>query len=459
MRTLRRLSVLLLLGTLVAGSSATATPVSSQSPWLSYHGGANGAASALAVTAVDTSAPAWTSPQLDGSIYTEPLIDGQLVYVATENDSIYALNASTGAVQWRTSVGEAVPASSLPCGDIAPSVGITGTPVIDQFRHELFAVAEVLRNGAVQHELVGLSTLTGAIEMRQVIDLPGMVPQNYLQRTGLALDGGRVYFGVAGNDGDCAFYRGRLFSVAERGGSVRSFTIDSAGGQYQGGIWMGGAAPDVDATGDLWVSVGNGSVRTTGQPYDHSDAVLKFSPALKLLSFFTPSNWAEQNAQDLDISATPAFLTNGLVVVAGKAPTLYVESSNHLSGVGHPLAQATRSCPSDIDGGPVVSGDVAILPCLSGPEAVRAVVTPTGGVTITNLWQATAGGGPPLLTRSRVWTIGRDGVLYGLSLTTGAVVQSVTIGAVANHFTTPSIGDGELVVANANAVLAFRATS
>ena len=74
---------------------------------------------------------AWTSPVLDGQVYGEPLEATGRVYVATENDTIYALAANTGAVLWSTHVGTPVPSGDLPCGNISPTVGITGTPVID----------------------------------------------------------------------------------------------------------------------------------------------------------------------------------------------------------------------------------------------------------------------------------------------------------------------------------------
>ena len=67
---------------------------------------------------------------------------GHLVYVATENNTVYALSAAKGAVEWSTHLGKPVPASALPCGNISPVVGITGTPVIDAARHEIFAVAD-----------------------------------------------------------------------------------------------------------------------------------------------------------------------------------------------------------------------------------------------------------------------------------------------------------------------------
>ena len=88
--------------------------------------------------------PAWTSPVLDGQVYGEPLEATGRVFVATENDTMYALAANTGAVLWSTHVGTPVPSGDLPCGDISPTVGITGTPVVDVARGEIFAVADEL---------------------------------------------------------------------------------------------------------------------------------------------------------------------------------------------------------------------------------------------------------------------------------------------------------------------------
>jgi outer membrane protein assembly factor BamB len=72
------------------------------------------------------------------------------------------------------------------------------------------------------------------------------------------------------------------------------------------------------------------------------------------------------------------------------------------------------------------------------------------------LWQANAGGGPPIVAAGLVWTVGKNGVLYGLDESTGAVRQQVSIGSVDNDFTTPSVGDGLLLVASSNRVVAFR---
>src|SRR5437764_14971265 len=80
----------------------------------------------------------WRSPVLQGQLYGEPLVNGSYVFVATTADVVYALRAADGTVAWSTTVGRPVPAEDLPCGNISPTVGIVGTPVIDPSRHEIF---------------------------------------------------------------------------------------------------------------------------------------------------------------------------------------------------------------------------------------------------------------------------------------------------------------------------------
>jgi hypothetical protein len=274
-----------------SGATGAGTSTEVCCSWTVYHGDAAGSGVSNSVSAVVTSAPAWTSPALDGELYGEPLVFGGDVYVATEDDTVYALSSATGAVAWSTHIASPVPSSKLPCGDISPSVGITGTPVIDPSRNEIFVVADELVNGGPAHKLIGLSTTSGAIELDEDVDPPGADPANLLQRTGLTLDQGAVVFGMGGNFGDCATYKGRVVAVDETGGSPTFFTVDAAAGDNQGAIWMGGAAPTVDGSGDIWVAVGNGSVYSASQPYDDSDSALELSPSLQLLQYFAPTSW------------------------------------------------------------------------------------------------------------------------------------------------------------------------
>jgi outer membrane protein assembly factor BamB len=406
------------------------------------------------VTAVNTASPAWTSPALDGQLYGEPLVWSGRIYVATEDDTVYALSSSTGVVVWSTHIASTVPSSSLPCGDIPPTVGITGTPVIDQSRHEIFVVADEKVSGSQSHVLVGLNTASGAIELTQNVDPPGADPASLLQRTGLTLDAGQVVFGMGGNYGDCATYRGRVVAVSEAGGTPTYFTVDAAAGDSQGAIWDGGAAPAVSSSGDIWVAAGNGSVYSASRPYDDSDSALELSSSLQLLQYFAPTNWPQNNADDYDMSMVPALLTDGQVVLAGKSRIVYLLNGADLGGIGGQETSG-EACNENIEGGSAVVGTTVYLPCLSGPVAVQVTASPP---TLSVLWSSSVGGGPPIVAADLVWTIGRNGTLYGLDPSTGAVQQQASIGVPANHFPTPSVGDGLLLAPSANQVVAFRAT-
>ncbi len=435
--------------------ASTHSPERAESPsWTVYHDDAAGTGVAAGVGSVDTAARAWTSPALDGQLYGEPLVFGARVYVATEDDTVYALSAATGAIAWSARLGTPVRSSMVPCGDITPVVGITGTPVIDQARSEIFVVADELKNGKPTHMLTGLNTDSGRVELSQEVDPPGQVPTDVLQRTGLTLDDGHVYFGFGGNQGDCGIYRGRVVSVPESGGTPRFFTVDAAHGEHQGAVWMGGGAPAVSPNGDLWVTTGNGSLNK--HPYDDSDAVLDLSPALRLLQFFAPASWRRDNANDLDFATEPILLPDGQVIVAGKSPTVYLLNGRHLGGIGTQQAKLGPVCSSDVDGGSAHVGMTVYLPCRSGILAVKATKSPA---SLRLLWNSGAGGGPPVVTGGLVWTIGQNGKLYGLDPATGRVRQQAAIGTPANHFPTPGVGAGLLLAPSDRNVIAFRASS
>jgi polyvinyl alcohol dehydrogenase (cytochrome) len=448
-------------GMALAAPAAAATsgpPAGSPGPppgaWTVYHGDPAGSGVARPVPAVDTSARAWTSPTLDGQLYGEPLVSGGRVYVATENDTVYALSAATGAVAWSRHLGTPVPSGSLPCGDISPTVGITGTPVIDPGRGEIFAVADEVVHQRPAHVLAGLGLSTGRVELARDVDPAGADTAALLQRTGLTLDGGRVIFGFGGNDGDCASYRGRVVAVPEDGGKAAMFTVDAAAGQSQGAIWMGGAAPAVDSSGHLLVSAGNGSVHDPSQPYDDSDSVLELTPSMRLVQYFAPDSWAQNNAQDLDMSIEPVLLPGGQVLLAGKSRIAYLLDGAHLGGIGGQQAMLPAVCGSDIDGGSAVLGETVYLPCVGGVAAVRVTKSPP---SIRVLWRSSAAGGPPVVAAGLVWTIGQDGVLYGLQPGTGQVRQQAPVGRPANHFPTPTVAAGLLLAPSADQVVAFRA--
>jgi hypothetical protein len=123
-----------------------------------------------------------------GSMYAQPLYlhplgaNGGMLFVATENDVVYALDATTGKELWRREVGRPVQASSLPCGNINP-LGITGTPVIDPATQTIYFDAAVERANGPRHEVFALSTKNGSILPGWPIDVA-----DALQRSGRQFD-------------------------------------------------------------------------------------------------------------------------------------------------------------------------------------------------------------------------------------------------------------------------------
>jgi hypothetical protein len=425
------------------------------SDWPVYHHDGLGSGFDPSGTNLSPAKAAWNAT-LDGPVFGEPLVEAGRVIVATENDTVYELAANTGQVLWSTHVGTPVPQGDLPCGDIGPNVGITGTPVVDPSRSEVFAVADEVVGGAPAHFLIGLDLYSGAELLREPVDPAGTSPATELQRTGLALDDGQVVFGMGGNDGDCGQYWGFVIAASESGGAEHVFQADSVAANHAGAIWMGGAAPVVDAQGHVWVSSGNGSGSNPapGNPSDSSDAVLELSPTMALVDDFVPSSWQKDNNNDLDLgSSAPALLANGAVFQAGKSQTAFLMNAAHLGGVGgqSAIVQPGSFCGANVEGGNAIDGDVVYTPCQAGIEAVSV----SSAASATPLWKTPTGSaGPAIVAGGEVWTIGGS-TLRGLNPANGAALQSFSLSGEANHFPTPSVADGLLLAPETNGVAAF----
>jgi PQQ-like domain len=430
------------------GASTASTPHSNAlTSWTVYHGNRIGSGVDTSGVSFSPAVPAWTSQVLDGQVYGEPLESGGRVYIATENDTVYALAANTGAILWSTHVGSPVPSSDLPCGDISPQVGITGTPVVDANRGEIFAVADELIDGTPAHFLVGLNIYTGASELDQDVDPPGSSPANLLQRPGLNLNGSSVVFGFGGNAGDCLPYHGWIVSVPEGGGSALDYaTTGSVPNGVRGAVWMGGGAPEVDAAGNIWTGTGEGS---PDSPYDGSDSVVELSPLLGREQLFAPSIWSADNAADRDLgSSPPALLSNGTILQAGKSQVAYLLSQANLGGIGGQLASKPICAGANVDGGHVVLGTIVYEACQGGIEAIQT------SPSLAVLWQTSAASTPPIDAGGLLWAI-RGATIVALDPASGAQVQSLSLGGEANHFPTPGVGDGLLLAPSTDQVFAF----
>ena len=420
-------------------TATSSTPTTSSTDWTTYH--ANNQRTGYVPDTPDphSLSKIWNI-QLDGSVYAEPLVVNKLVIVATEGDSLYALNPNTGSIQWHTNVGTPVPQSSLPCGDIDP-LGITGTPVYDPATGLVFAVAEV---SGPAHILVGLDAKTGQVKVRRLVDTDGMDPKAHQQRPALALADGMVYFTYGGLDGDCSDYIGRVVASRTNGqGPLLVFTVPTP---REGGIWAT-PGPSIDASGNLYVSVGNGAI--TGGQWDHSDSVLKLSPTLKLLDGFAPSSWGQENANDEDLrSQGPALLPGNLILSAGKSGNGYILNANNLGGVGGSIDEQSV-CRSF--GGTATVGSTIFVPCTNG--LLEISVDSSGHMH--QGWQASGDiVGSPVVGGHTVYSFS-NGVMHALNMNSGQLIASLNVGP-ANRFVTPTIYETSIFIGTDTGITAIK---
>ena len=358
----------------------------------------------------------------------------------------------------RTSARLFRPARS-PAGTSRRRVGITGTPVIDPTRAEIFVVADELSGGHAgahagrprhRDRARPSSTRTSTRRAR--------TRRRCCSAPGSTLDDGRVVFGFGGNYGDCSNYHGWVVSVRRGGGPPTYFAVDAGPGERQGAIWMGGAAPVVD-----------GRRRHLGQCRQRlGDLVLPhlrrqrrgaraLAVAARCSSTSRRPSWASDNAADLDLSTAPALLADGQV---GRRRQVHASPTCSNGGApgrdrGSERRASASGCNDDIDGGAAAVGTTVYLPCLSGIIAVTDVGRRRPSLHLP--WRSPTGGGPPIVAAGLVWTIGQDGVLYGLDPSTGAV-QPAGFGRRRPPTTSrpPRSEHGLLLAPAANRVVAFR---
>jgi outer membrane protein assembly factor BamB len=323
------------------------------------------------------------SDPVDGAVYAQPLylagvsIPGKgrtdVVYVATENDSVYAFDADRpGPPLWRASLlegGSAVTSSVAGCDQIVPQIGITSTPVIDPATGTLYAEAMTRRgqSGPARYaqQLHALDIATGAEKFGGPVTIAGSAPGNgagglvafsafeHLNRPGLALSHGVLYiaFGSHCDQGD---YHGWLFAYDAAPLRLRAVFNTTPNGS-EGAIWQTGDAPAVDASGNVYVLTGNGTFDANAGGADYGDSFLKLAlagNAFRVLDFFTPYNQQRLNSEDLDVGSGGIVLLpdqrgphRQLAVGGGKNAVLYVVDRN---AMGHFQAHGNRQIVQQI---------------------------------------------------------------------------------------------------------------
>jgi outer membrane protein assembly factor BamB len=393
-----------------ATTTTTVLPPVATSDWYTYHLDNQRSGQQFALPPAGALSVSWHA-KLDGAVHGEPLVVGRHLLAATENDTVYALDPTTGKVQWHTHLGTPMPRKGLPCGDVDP-LGITGTMAYDRFSGRVFAVAETAGGS---HTLVGLDAETGTVEVQAMVDPPKGDTIAYQQSSALTVDDGRVFIAYGGLAGDCGNYVGTVLSVRTDGTDPHSYLVPT---QRKGGF-SGPAGAVMDNSRLLYATDGGAS---TGGEYDDSDSVLAMTAdKLNRVDIFTPPTWGEDNKNGLGLGFTSPALMGSHVIVTGNRGITYVLDEDDLSHVTSQLS----TCPSQ--GAPLASNNFLVVPCLSGGPKAYVL---TGAGQLTPLWTApVSASGSPTGGGEAIWVVDpAGGNLYALDSRSGAVLGQVQIG-------------------------------
>ena len=311
---------------------------------------------------------------VDGDVYAQPLyvpgveIPGQgkhnVVYIATENDSVFAFDAegNPGTPLWQVSFTNTkagittLSEDIVSCPFIAPKVGITSTPVIDLKSGTLYVLARTRESAGVLHSstfhqhLHALAITTGVEKFGGPVEIKASVPGSGAgtaggsvafdawkenPRAALLLVSGVVYLTWASSC-DVGPYHGWVLAYDAQTLQQKGVFNVSPDAE-EGGIWAGDTGPAADSDGNIFVATGNGKF-DAGR--DYGDSMLKLSlgsDGLALRDYFTPANQEQLNASDSDLgSGGPILLPDQpgphphLLLIGGKGATLYLLDQDRL---------------------------------------------------------------------------------------------------------------------------------
>jgi Chitobiase/beta-hexosaminidase C-terminal domain/PQQ enzyme repeat len=316
----------------------------------------------------------FTTP-VDGWVYAQPLymsnvsIGGSthnVLYVATENDTLYAIDAATGTIYWHYSL---VPANGVPvssstdinCTDLVPEVGVTGTPVIDPTTGTIYLVAKSKVGASFYQYLHAIDVSTGAEKFGGPVNIQATFPgtagdgngttlsfntmlQN--QRAALLLENGHVVIGW-GSHCDNNPWHGWVMSYSASTLAQEAVYNTSPDG-YGNGVWMAGNGLAADPSGNIYFATGNGTWNGTT---DIGDSIVKLGPptggAFPVVDYFTPYNQAYLESNDLDMASggivlLPA-LPSGQELIAemSKPGEMYLVNRNNM---GRYCVNASPAC-------------------------------------------------------------------------------------------------------------------
>jgi outer membrane protein assembly factor BamB len=344
---------------------------------------------------------------VDGKVDAQPLYKAGLsmlgqglrnvLYVATEHDSVYAFDADTGEILWQVSLlgsGETT-SDDRGCGQVSPEIGITATPVIDPGAgpHGIIYVVGMSKSGSGTYfqRIHALDLTTGAEEFGGGVTIqatfPGtganshrgtvvFDPAQYKERPGLLLLNGTVYTFWSSH---CDFRPYTGWIIAYDGATLtRSSVLDITPNGSDGAIWASGAGPAADDQGNIYFLAANGTFDTAlnagGFPVrgDFGNGFLKLSASgpLRVADFFEPHNTVAESKVDEDLGSGGALLlpdmtdslgrVRHLAVGAGKDANIYLVNRDQM---GHFNAAGNTNIYQQLKG--VLQGSEYAMPAYS----------------------------------------------------------------------------------------------
>ena len=307
--------------------------------------------------------------RLDGDVYAQPLYVPKvavpslgihnIVYAATENNTVYALDADDpkGVILWNVHLGPALSFEDVPtgyCTVIVPVVGITGTPVIDASTKTMYVVARTFEHSKHEYKLHALDLQTGKEKTGSPVVISAEVPGTgdgskngkivfesnvQLQRPALAMVAGKIIVGF-GSTCDFGNYHGWVLAY-DSSTLTQTAAFVTTPNASRGGIWQSGAGPGVDAQGNIYVVTGDGTYNAGTGGTDYGDTFLKLSlrqdGRWQVLDYFTPFDQQRMDDLNDDLGSSGAVLLPDqpglhphLLVSAAKCGTLYVVDRDNM---------------------------------------------------------------------------------------------------------------------------------
>jgi len=439
-----------------------------------------------------------------------------VLYVATEHDSVYAfdadsVNGNTSAFLWKTSVlgnGE-TSSDNRGCGQVSPEIGVTSTPVIDRTRgpHGAIYVVAMSKdaNGNYFHRIHALDIATGA----ELFGGPTLVQatypgtgdnssngnvvfdaKQYKERPGLLQIGGTIYTTWSSHC-DARPYTSWVMSY-DANSLAQTSVLNLVPNGSEGGIWMAGTAPGADASGNIYFMVGNGDFDTTlnasGFPSqgDCGQCYVRLSSGvpITLLDYFTPSNTVSESNSDTDFgSGGPLLLpdlvdgsgnTRHLAVGSGKDAIIYVVDRDNMgkfnSGADNIYQQITGqiggvwSKPSYFNNTVyygAVGDHLKAFPITSAKLATTPASQSSGSFGYPGTTPSISANGT---SNAIVWAVenGSTGILHAFNATnlTSELYNSNQAANSRDQFSdnkyvTPMVANGKVYVGTPNSVVVF----